>query len=50
VKFKVGRMMRERVCDEPAPPSKSEKPKVQAKPEAPVRRPTPQPPSSNSPF
>jgi len=50
VKFKVGRMMRERVCDEPAPPAKVEKPKVQAKPEAPARRPAPQPPNSNSPF
>jgi len=50
VKFKVGRMMRERVCDEPAPPAKVEKPKVQAKPEVPARRPAPQPPNSNSPF
>ena len=50
VKFKVGRMMRERVCDEPAPPPKVEKAKVQAKSEAPARRPAPPPPNSNSPF
>jgi integration host factor subunit beta len=49
VKFKVGRMMRERVCDEPLPPPKVEKPKAPAKPE-PTRRPLPQPPNSNSPF
>jgi integration host factor subunit beta len=50
VKFKVGRVMRERVCDEPLPPPKVEKTKVQAKPETPVRRPVPPPPNSNSPF
>jgi len=50
VKFKVGRMMREQVCEEPAPPPKVEKPKVPAKPEPPVRRPAPPPPNSNSPF
>ena len=50
VKFKVGRVMRERVCDEPPPPPKVEKAKVPAKPEAPVRRPIPPPPNSNSPF
>jgi integration host factor subunit beta len=50
VKFKVGRLMRERVCDEPPPPPKVEKPKVPAKPEGPVRRPVPPPPNSNSPF
>ncbi len=51
VKFKVGRVMRERVCDEPPPPPpKAEKAKAAAKPEAPVRRPVPPPPNSNSPF
>jgi integration host factor subunit beta len=50
VKFKVGRMMREQVCEEPAPPPKVEKPKTPAKPEPPVRRPAPPPPNSNSPF
>ena len=51
VKFKVGRLMRERVCDEPPPPpAKVEKAKASAKPEAPVRRPAPPPPNTNSPF
>ena len=51
VKFKVGRVMRERVCDEPPPPPpKAEKAKAAAKPEPPVRRPVPPPPNSNSPF
>jgi integration host factor subunit beta len=50
VKFKVGRVMRERVCDEPLPPPKVEKSKVPAKPEPPVRRTAPPPPNSNSPF
>jgi integration host factor subunit beta len=51
VKFKVGRVMRERVCDEPPPPPpKAEKAKAAAKPETPVRRPVPPPPNSNSPF
>ena len=51
VKFKVGRVMRERVCDEPPPPPpKAEKAKTAAKPETPVRRPVPPPPNSNSPF
>ena len=43
VKFKVGRMMRQRVCDEP-PPSEPEPP-------TPPQPPTPpEPPKSNSPF
>ena len=51
VKFKVGRVMRERVCDEPPPPPpKAEKAKTASKPETPVRRPVPPPPNSNSPF
>jgi integration host factor subunit beta len=50
VKFKVGRVMRERVCDEPPPPPKVEKSKAPARPETPVRRPVPPPPNSNSPF
>lgn len=58
VKFKVGRMMRERVCDEPAPERPvSEAPSTQASP--PLARPKaiepkkpdpPVPPKSNSPF
>lgn len=55
VKFKIGRTMREKVCEEPAPAPKPEK---QAKPMAPAPRtePTiqkpkpPSPPPSNSPF
>jgi integration host factor subunit beta len=56
VKFKVGRMMRERVCDEPAPSHPAEA-KVERRPAEtrreeerprPVQR--PQPPTSNSPF
>ncbi|MHC4262872.1 MAG: HU family DNA-binding protein [Planctomycetota bacterium] len=43
VKFKVGRMMRQRVCDEP-PPSEAE---TTPRPPEP---PTPEPPKSNSPF
>ena len=51
VKFKVGRLMRERVCDEPLPPPKVEKAKVPVKPELPVKKPAPPPPpASNSPF
>ncbi len=51
VKFKVGRLMRERVCDEPPPP-KIEKPKAPVKPEPPAKKPAPpiHPPNSNSPF
>jgi integration host factor subunit beta len=50
VKFKVGRLMRERVCDEPAPPP--EEPKSAPKPAAPASSapPVPPPPKSNSPF
>lgn len=44
VKFKVGRMMREKVCDEPAPPRASEPP-----PPAPPPPPPPRP-ANNSPF
>jgi integration host factor subunit beta len=43
VKFKVGRSMRQRVCEEP-PPSEPER---APQPEAPPR---PEPPKSNSPF
>lgn len=55
VKFKVGRLMRERVCDErpaerPAPP-KVEKPDPKKGSGLPQRPPTPPtPPPSNSPF
>jgi integration host factor subunit beta len=55
VKFKVGRLMRERVIDEPKP-----RPQPAAKPAAPARTPSrppvpqpppiPKPPPSNSPF
>jgi integration host factor subunit beta len=54
VKFKVGRTMRAKVCDEPAPAQKPEKPKAAAP--APRIEPTihkpkpPAPPPSNSPF
>ena len=53
VKFKVGRMMRERIGDEPPPPP----PKVRATPQPVAARsapppppPVPKPPPSNSPF
>ncbi len=54
VKFKVGRLMREKVCDDPpARPKPSpildEKPKKVAKPQAAPKTPPP-PPPSNSPF
>lgn len=53
VKFKVGRMMRQRVCDEPAPARKtvvvaSEPPRADRPAQAPL--PKPAPPPSNSPF
>ena len=55
VKFKVGRTMRERVCEEPAP---SESPRATSEASAPTPAPTPQPPAPpkpppstpNSPF
>ena len=51
VKFKVGRLMRQRVCDEPAPEPKAE---VQPAPPPPTREDPPPPPpakpTSNSPF
>jgi len=47
VKFKVGRLMRQRVCDEPAP-KKSTGPARGAEREPPQQR--PQRPASNSPF
>lgn len=55
VKFKVGRLMRERVCDERpaerAQPPKVEKPDPKKGPGVPQRPPTPPtPPPSNSPF
>jgi integration host factor subunit beta len=46
VKFKVGRSMRQRVCDDP-PPKAAPEPAPRAK--APTDRPF-QPPKSNSPF
>ncbi len=47
VKFKVGRLMREQVCDEPQPaPEPAPKP-VEPQSKAPQQ---PTPPSSNSPF
>jgi integration host factor subunit beta len=52
VKFKVGRMMREKIGDEPPPPAPKAKPAVPQ----PVARvvppppPAPKPPPSNSPF
>jgi len=54
VKFKVGRTMREKVCDEPAPAPKPEKHKLPAPParvEPAIQKPKPPaPPPSNSPF
>ena len=51
VKFKVGRMMRERVCENSPPPPPPVAPRL---PEPEVKRPEPPvpptPPSSNSPF
>jgi integration host factor subunit beta len=50
VKFKVGRMMRQRVCDEPMPPPQKAKAAPPPAP-APVLAPPPQPkPGSRSPF
>ncbi len=53
VKFKVGRTMRQRVCDEPAPPRKSatvtpEPPRPDRAAQAPPTKPVP--PPTNSPF
>lgn len=53
VKFKVGRLMRERVCEEQAPPRTPPKPEpVQQREPAPPPAPPspPKPPPSNSPF
>lgn len=56
VKFKVGRTMRERVCDDPELPPEEEPPRRSAAPppEAPARSkpepPKPPPSSPNSPF
>ncbi len=51
VKFKVGRLMRERVCEEPLPEPEPEPPKPElgsGTPQSPP--PTPPPPASQSPF
>lgn len=54
VKFKIGRTMREKVCEEPAPAPKPEKPKAAApapRIEPAIQKPKPPaPPPSNSPF
>ncbi len=55
VKFKVGRLMREKVCDDPpqrkpTPPIIDEKPKNVMKPVAAPNKTPPPPPPSNSPF
>jgi integration host factor subunit beta len=56
VKFKVGRMMRERVCEEEAKPRVQPPPKQSIPTRTPPRTPPPQPPPipkpppSNSPF
>jgi integration host factor subunit beta len=51
VKFKVGRMMRARVCDEPAPPPRAKHAPAPALAPAEVRVPQPQPkPGLRSPF
>ncbi len=51
VKFKVGRLMRQRVCDEPGPvrPAEEEPETEAARPEPPPRTPPPKP-TNNSPF
>ena len=50
VKFKVGRLMRERVCDDPPVRTRPD-PAPRALPEArPPEPPPPKPPASNSPF
>jgi len=48
VKFKVGRLMRQRVCDEPEARPRTEPPKGPGA--APARPAPPKPPASNSPF
>ncbi|MCC7011921.1 MAG: integration host factor subunit beta [Planctomycetes bacterium] len=52
VKFKVGRLMRERIGDEPSPPPPKpvKAPPPTAAKVAPPPPPTPKPPPSNSPF
>ena len=53
VKFKVGRLMRERIGDEPSPPPPKPvkaPPPTAAKVAPPPPPPTPKPPPSNSPF
>jgi integration host factor subunit beta len=53
VKFKVGRLMRERIGDEPPPPPpKAQKnaPATPAQKAVPAAAPSPKPPPSNSPF
>lgn len=50
VKFKVGRMMRERVCDDPKPDPKAEALAHRAAMAAAPKPIQPRPPSSNSPF
>jgi len=47
VKFKVGREMRQRVCDEPPPAKKAQVTKPPASSPEPVRKPRP---TNNSPF
>ncbi len=57
VKFKVGRLMRQRVCDEEPKPRAAPAPKAVVEPTRPASRPAvsqpppiPKPPPSNSPF
>lgn len=51
VKFKVGRLMRQKVCDEPGPPARTSRSEETATPSR-SQSPPPKPPrsSSNSPF
>jgi integration host factor subunit beta len=51
VKFKVGRLMREKVCDEPGPPARAPRAEEPTPPSR-AQAPPPKPPrsSSNSPF
>jgi integration host factor subunit beta len=50
VKFKVGRLMRQRVCDEPKRGPRAEAPGGQRPPAQPAKPVQQRPPSSNSPF
>ena len=50
VKFKVGRLMRERVCDDQPEPQEAPAPAPAQRNDPPSPPPAPKPPPSNSPF